>query len=101
MDYRILWSPRSLSNLRAVFEFIAHDNPMAAQRFGEKIMAHVERLRAFPRMGERFRKFDRDDVREIAVPPYRIIYHVDDAMHCVSVLSVWHGARQEPDISIP
>jgi len=47
-------------------------------------------------MGKIFLRLNRDDVREIPVPPYRVIYHVKDAEHVVRIMKVWHGARQEP-----
>jgi plasmid stabilization system protein ParE len=53
-------------------------------------------LARFPRLGRAYAKLGRDDVRELPVPPYRVIYRVDDAAYTVTVLVVWHGAMQGP-----
>ena len=101
MGYGIIWSERSLIHLQEAVQHIAEDNSLAAEKFGEKIIERVSALRSFPRFGRVFRLLSRDDVRETPVPPYRIVYHVSDVSQTVTILAVWHGARQEPDISIP
>ena len=101
MDYKIIWSPRSLENLEQVISLIAEQNPAAAAKFGGKILRRVSTLRNFPRLGARFAKLDRDDVRELAVPPWRVFYHLQDEQRTVTVITIWHGAKEEPELSIP
>ena len=101
MDYQIIWSPRSLENLEGVVCLIAEQNPSAAEKFGEKILHRVAQLQPFPRLGARFARLNCDDVRELAVPPWRVFYHLKDEQRIVSIITIWHGAQDEPDISLP
>ena len=100
MDYRIIWSPRSLEDLKRVVSLIAEQNPPAAAAFGGHILRRVS-VQSFPRLGARFAGLNRDDVRELAVPPYRVFYHIKDEQRIVTLITLWHGARDEPEISVP
>jgi plasmid stabilization system protein ParE len=98
MDYRIVWSKAALADLRDLVRFIAVDDPLAARRFGDRIVSRVEGLQSFPRLGRMVPEFRDELVREIILTPYRIIYEVDDDEGVLSVLRVWHGARGEPEL---
>ena len=96
MDFKIIWPDDAIDDLRQLVATIAQDNPTAARAFGHKILASLEPLARFPRMGRVYAKLGRDDVRELPVPPYRVIYRLDDAARTATVLVVWHGAMQGP-----
>jgi toxin ParE1/3/4 len=98
MDYKIIWDDEAVYELGRAIRYIAANNPIAAEKTGKTILQKAELLASFPRMGKVFSKLNREDVREIPVPPYRIIYHVKDAEHIVRILKIWHGARREPEI---
>ncbi|HZV33290.1 MAG TPA: type II toxin-antitoxin system RelE/ParE family toxin [Verrucomicrobiae bacterium] len=98
MDYKVVWSDRSLSNLKEIVQFIAEDNPFAAERLGNTIIKRASLLAQFPKLGSVFAGLRRDDVREIAAPPYRIIYQILESQKIISIVTVWHGARKEPEI---
>jgi len=98
MDYQVIWDDEAIDELGQAVQFIAPQNSAAARQTGEMILKKAGSLGTFPRMGKVFPKLNRDDVREIPVPPYRIFYHIKDAEHIVRILKVWHGARQEPEI---
>jgi plasmid stabilization system protein ParE len=98
MDYKVIWDHEAILELGHAVRFIAPYNPAAARKTGETILKKAGNLGAFPRMGKIFSKLNRDDVREIPVPPYRIFYHLKDAERTVRILKVWHGARREPEL---
>lgn len=98
MDYKIIWDDEAIRELAQAVRYISRDNPVAAKSTGEKILKKVEILSPFPRAGKLFAGLSRDDVREIPVPPYRIIYHIKDAERIVRIIKVLHSARQEPEI---
>lgn len=101
MDYKVTWMDEALADLKSIVLRIAQNDPDVAERWGERILQKPLLLATHPRLGHRFEKLGRDDVCELNVPPYRIIYHVQDATRAVWILTVWHGARQEPDIQLP
>lgn len=97
MDFKIIWTPRGLDSLRSALEYVAERNPDAAARLGANFLKSVARLGHFPQLGHVFHKLGRADIREIPVRPYRIFYRMIESQRVVYVLTVWHGARQEPD----
>jgi len=83
-----------LADLEAIGDFVARDNPGAADRIVVRIVDAVERLRDHPHLGRSGRIAG---TRELVIPetpyivPYRVV--VDD----VQILAVIHGARRWPD----
>jgi plasmid stabilization system protein ParE len=98
MDYKVIWDDEAIGELGQAVRFIAPHNPAAARKTGETILKKAGSLGTFPRLGKVFSKLNRDDVRKMPVPPYRIFYHIKDADRTVRILKVWHGARREPEI---
>jgi plasmid stabilization system protein ParE len=98
MDYKVIWDDEAIEELGRAVRHIAQHNIIAASKTGETILQKAGALAQFPEMGKMFRRLNRRDVREIPVPPYRIIYEIKDAERCVRILKVWHGARREPEI---
>ena len=98
MDYKVIWDEEALEELGQAVRYITQHNPAAARKTGKTILQKAGTLGAFPQLGKVFLKLSREDVREMPVPPYRIIYHVKDFESSVRILKVWHGARQEPAI---
>jgi toxin ParE1/3/4 len=98
MDYKVIWTPRSLSTLRELVSYVAERNPAAARRLGERIFEKVGLIRKHPLIAARFQSLDRDDIRDFPVPPVRLIYRVHEDTRTIHILTVWHGARDEPEL---
>ena len=98
MDYGVAWLERSLSDLEAIYDYIAVDNPTAAAKLIRGVRAQAELLRGVPRMGPRYRCRLTGDIRQTVFGNYRIFYQVFEAELRVEIMSVWHGARQEPEL---
>lgn len=89
---RIEWTPQAIEDVDAICEFIGRDAPQTAKKFGQRIFAAVEPLRRFPLSGEIVPEFRREDLREIHLKRYRIIYRVLDE-ETLEILTVYHGSR--------
>ena len=96
MDYQVIWSDAAIADLHDICAYIARDNPPAALRLGQGILAHVRILATFPLIGPAYPRGARGKLREIVCRPYRIFYDVDEAQQRVEILHVWHGAREAP-----
>lgn len=71
----IEWSLRARTDLRDLKAYIAKDSPYYARRFTDRIIASVERLVDYPKIGRPVPEAEsRDDVRELIYQSYRIIY---------------------------
>ena len=87
---KVLWTRAALRHLSEAREYIAIDNPPAAERQIERIQLSANRLRGFPMLGHQGM---RAGTREFPVPgtPYILVYRVRNEM--VEILAVLHGAR--------
>ncbi|MFZ0807565.1 MAG: type II toxin-antitoxin system RelE/ParE family toxin [Candidatus Sulfotelmatobacter sp.] len=90
---RVKWLRKALANLDAEAEYIACDDPAAADRVVTAISHAVENLKRYPAMGRPGRVVG---TRELIIPntPYIVPYRVRDG--CVEILRVFHGARRWP-----
>ena len=92
MRAKLYWTHRALSDLRGVRSFIEQDSLHYADVVVGRILDSVERLEALPESGREVPEFGRQDIREVVVAPYRIVYRVvsDTSVH---VVAVHHSAR--------
>jgi len=91
----IEWAVRARLNLREIYQYIADDSPQNAGRFILKLFDSVDNLAHLPEMGRRVpeaRQARRQDVRELIVQDYRIMYIVKPER--VLILNVIHGSRE-------
>ena len=91
---KVFWSPRARLRVSKIAGFIAQDDPEAAGRWVEQVFAKAEQIPPFPKRGVHVPETERDDIRQVFLGEYRLIYRFDELE--VLVLSVRHGA-QLPD----
>lgn len=87
----VIWTNPAISQLQDIIVYIARNSQLNAVRFGERLLSAPEQLNQFPLIGARVPEFDRQDLRELLVFPYRIIYQVRGE-ECL-ILAVIHGHR--------
>ena len=89
----VRYTARALAQLAEIFDYIAHDNPRAAQEVQAKIRASIENLGRFPFAGH---TTDKPSVRVFTVVryPYRIFYSVY-LDNDVAILRILHGALDQ------
>jgi len=90
---RVEWLRAALNNLDALAEYIARDNPAAAEKTVAAIRLAVENLDRFPALGRPGRI---SGTRELVVPgtPYIVPYRVRGDV--VQLIRVFHAARKWP-----
>lgn len=93
MGKKIIWSPQTYSDLKNIHDYIARDSKIVAASFTETILETIDRLADFPFMGPRIREWKNSPYRHLVVPPYRIIYRVDEKREAVILIAIVHGAR--------
>jgi plasmid stabilization system protein ParE len=94
VDYRLLYSQRSLNDLDDILGHIAEEDAEAASRFGASLLDHVDLLSRFPRLGGVIRK--RSRVRKLLHSPLLVYYRLDEDKRLIEILHVRHGAREQP-----
>ena len=90
---RVRWLRIALSNLVAEAEYISEDNPAAAVRTVQTIVAAVEHLTRFPALGRPGRVLGTREL-EVSGTPYIVPYRVRG--QTVQILRVFHAARKWP-----
>ena len=98
MAYKLIWSPAARDDLHDIVTFIAHDNPRRAMSFGYELISEADRLREFPELGRIVPEYRNDDIRELILRPYRIVYRIDQARLLCEIARVWHSARGTPRV---
>ena len=85
------WSIHSSANIADIRDYIASDNPQAAQNVLDEIRRVVHSLRDFPLLGHMGR---RAGTRELVITryPYLIIYRLDTKK--IRILAVVHQSRR-------
>jgi len=96
---QVHWSEPALDDVRDIVNFIARDSPAYAVKVGNRIAQAPRHLTAFPRLGSIVPELAIDQIRELWVRPYRILYQVrsDDCF----ILAVVHGSRDLSEFSPP
>jgi len=88
---RVRWTGRALRDLRSIADYISKDNPRAARRWVARLRERAAKAPQFPYAGRKVPEFDRDDIREVFLGSYRIIYRIYPDF--IEVLTVFEGHR--------
>ncbi len=91
MAHRVVWSRRALHDLESIAEYIAADSTTFAGIVVRKIVNQTRILAQFPRSGRKVPEFDDENIRELIVYSYRIIYRVHD--NEIVIAAVVHGKQ--------
>ncbi len=91
---KLRWTHRARQDLIEIGRYIARDKPEAARRWVERLRQRAQAATAMPRSGRKVPEIDRDDVREVLVRRYRIVYQIHASE--IRVLAVFEGHRLLP-----
>jgi plasmid stabilization system protein ParE len=70
----VIWTEPALSDLDAIADYIALDNPLAAHELVQRVFDHVAQLQEHPESGSRPPELKRSRYRQIIEPPCRVLY---------------------------
>lgn len=88
------WTDRARDDLVEIGDYIAADAPRAAERWVAELFEAAEAASKAPLAGRRVRELGRDDLREVLVGNYRVVYRV--LPDRIQVLTVFEGHRRLP-----
>jgi plasmid stabilization system protein ParE len=85
------WSPRSQRNIEHIRDYIAADNPAAAQSVLDAIRRAADGLRGFPMLGH---VGQREGTRELVMTqyPYSLVYRLTPKK--IGIVAVVHQSRK-------
>jgi len=94
-NYQIKWLKKALKNINDEAEYIAKENPKAAQQVVQEIYDAVSLLAGNPALGYSGRIHN---TRELVIPDtrYLVPYRVNSKMKTIEILRVFHTSRELP-----
>jgi toxin ParE1/3/4 len=91
---KVRWTRNAADDLADIVEFIVMDNPKAAATLAETIKKSARQLSNFPKRGRVVPEFGNEEIREIIVGNYRVIYRIE--LKSIQILCVFEGHRLIP-----
>ncbi|MGD8617269.1 MAG: type II toxin-antitoxin system RelE/ParE family toxin [Gammaproteobacteria bacterium] len=88
----VIWSDPAKADLRAIHDFIAHDSEHYAKQVTQDMVAKTDSLDELPRIGKVLPELGDDNLRELHLYSYRILYEIKP--QGVFVLAVIHKRRE-------
>ena len=89
---KVVWTEPAVSDLDAIADYIALDNPRAARELVQRVFVHVEQLASHPRSGPKPPELRGWRYRQIIEPPCRVFYREDHGR--VLILYVMRSERR-------
>ncbi len=84
---RLIWTEPALSDLDAIADYVALDNPAAAARLVAQVFERVEQLEQFPKSGKCPPELPQSPYREVVVSPCRVFYRKEgDVVYLLHVM---------------
>lgn len=87
----VFWTARARDELRAIGDYIARDDPRAAERWVLRLVQAIEAVALLPSSGREVPELGRPEIREVIERNYRIVYRLRD--QTVEVLTVFEGHK--------
>jgi toxin ParE1/3/4 len=93
-SFDVVWTDQALQNLDEIDDYISQDNPGAARRWIQKLLAAAEQAAVAPLAGRVVPEKNRQDIREVFVRTYRIVYLIRETR--IDILTVFEGHHEFP-----
>ena len=87
----VVWSLQARSDLKAIFDYIARDSAHYARKVVQEIAAKPDMLERHPRLGRMVPELSDENVRQLLIYSYRIIYEIVD--EDIVILTIVHQRR--------
>jgi toxin ParE1/3/4 len=90
----VVWSEPALADLDAIADYIALEDPSAAQQLVRRVFAHVDQLERHPDSGSVPGELRGWPYRQLVEPPCRVIYRHDPEHGRVLILHVMRSEQR-------
>ena len=90
----IRWTEQAVDDLEAIRGYVARDSEHYAALLVERLIASLDSVVAFPEIGRIVPEYGRQDLRELVVGLYRVVYRLTNGH--AELLTVFHSARLFP-----
>ena len=91
MAINIIWSEKSIDDLESIATYIEKDSIYYAKSVVSTIFSKVDILLDFPLLGRVVPEYQDENIRELFVYSYRLIYKINK--NNISIVTIIHGKR--------
>ena len=93
----VIWTKVAKADLRSIYDFIAHDSRFYAKKVAQEITEKTDILESHPFIGRVVAEIGDENIREISLYAYRIIYQLMDEQ--VFILAIAHKRQNLKSIT--
>jgi toxin ParE1/3/4 len=87
----VIWSVPAKDDLKKIFDYIASDSKYYAMKVSQEFVEKSEQLIKLPRIGRIVPEIDNQNIRELIVYSYRLIYEISPER--IEILALIHGKQ--------
>ncbi len=91
-DLKVLWTENAIQDLLGIKAYIAQDSISRAEEWVVELYTAGENLSKFSSRGRIVPEFSQDNLRELLIENYRIVYRIKST--AVEILTVFEGHKQ-------
>jgi len=84
----IIYTQEAIADLQRLREFIAENNPSAAQRIARELISRISQLQQMPMMGRPVASAPEEIIRDMVFGKYTVRYVVH--AQTLGILRIWH-----------
>ena len=89
---KIIWTKKSLKDLKSIFDYVSIDSSFYAARFITRLALRVDQLEIFPESGRIVPEKEDPSIREIIEGNFRIFYRIQRGN--ITILRIHNAARK-------
>jgi addiction module RelE/StbE family toxin len=90
----VRWTDQAVEDLRSIRLFIERDSPRYGRLVAERLYEATSQIELFPYSGRMVPELNREDLRELIVGDYHVVYRVDGEV--ALLLTIYRSSRLFP-----
>jgi len=91
---KIIWSNHFFQKTTEICDYISIESPEYASKFLTLLETNINNLEKFPKMGRIVPERNIDDLRELILGNYRIIYHLCMDNENIELITIIHSKQR-------
>jgi addiction module RelE/StbE family toxin len=91
-NFKVLWTETAIEDLVAIKQYISEDSPDRAVTWIFELFNSGESLVSSPTRGRIVPEFKQENLRELLIDNYRLVYRIKKTS--IEVITVFEGHRQ-------
>ena len=89
----VRWSAPARDDLKQIHDYISKDSKYYARKVIQEIIAKTEKLIEHPEIVRIVPEVSNQNIRELIVYSYRLVYEISESGGNIEILAVIHGKR--------